>query len=101
MSGIFQNIDPHPLTAKRVCTSRLWCGGRTHSLGVNILEDARHCSVLYTCKYFVAPHPFESFETQTLMHCTVVLVRRIMDSYIQKCEYESNWEHCLGQTSLP
>jgi hypothetical protein len=33
--------------------------GRTHSLfgegvGVNILEDARHTSVLYICKYFVA-----------------------------------------------
>jgi hypothetical protein len=30
--------------------------GRTHSLGgegVNILEDARHCSVLYICRFFV------------------------------------------------
>jgi hypothetical protein len=34
MSGVFQNIDPPtPLTARRVCTPRLWCGGRTHSLG--------------------------------------------------------------------
>jgi hypothetical protein len=36
----------------------LWCGGKTHSLGeegvgVNSLEDARHCSVLYIRKYFV------------------------------------------------
>jgi hypothetical protein len=36
----------------------LLCGGRTHSLvgegvGVNSSEDARHCSVLYICKYFV------------------------------------------------
>jgi hypothetical protein len=36
-------------------------GGRTHSLGgecmggVNILEDTRHCSVLYIHKYFVGP----------------------------------------------
>jgi hypothetical protein len=49
-----------PPTARRVCT-RLLYGGRTHSLGgegggeVNILEDARHSSVLYICKYFV-PH---------------------------------------------
>ncbi len=59
MSGVFQIIDlPHPLTARRVCTpacgaggghTRWWRGGR----GVNILEDARHCSVLYICKYFV------------------------------------------------
>ncbi len=44
----------------------LWYGGKTHSLGgegvgVNILEDARHSSVLYICKYFVSPnHPFYS-----------------------------------------
>jgi hypothetical protein len=33
VSGVFQTIDPHPLTARRVCTARLWCGGRTNSLG--------------------------------------------------------------------
>jgi hypothetical protein len=60
MSVVFRNIDPRtPLTARRVYTPRLWCGGRTHSLGgegwgVNSSEDARHCSVLYICKYFVA-----------------------------------------------
>jgi hypothetical protein len=26
-------LTTHPLTARRVCTPRLWCGGRTHSLG--------------------------------------------------------------------
>jgi hypothetical protein len=63
MSGVFQNIDPHPPTppaAQRVCTpSPLWCGGEDTldgwrgGWGVNILEDARHSSVLYMCKYFV------------------------------------------------
>jgi hypothetical protein len=59
MAGVLQNIDPTPLAARRVCTLCLWCGGWTHSLGgeggggVNILEDARHRSVLYTRKYFV------------------------------------------------
>jgi hypothetical protein len=43
MSGVFQNIDPR---------------GEEHSLGeegvgVNILEDARHSSVLYICEYIV------------------------------------------------
>jgi hypothetical protein len=60
MSGVFQNIDPPPpsLPGERVPPG-LWCGGRTHSQGgergggVNILEDARHSSVLYICKYFV------------------------------------------------
>jgi hypothetical protein len=59
MSGVFQNIDPPiPVTAQRVCTPPLvrgedtlagWRGGWT----VNILDDARHSSVLYACKYFV------------------------------------------------
>jgi hypothetical protein len=60
MPGVFQNIDPHPPPSPPgdgECV-RLWCGGRTHSLsgegvGVNILEDTRHGSVLYVCKYFV------------------------------------------------
>jgi hypothetical protein len=58
MSGVFQNIDTPPPTARRVCTPpplvrgedtlACWRGG----LGVNILEDARHSSVLYICEYF-------------------------------------------------
>ncbi len=48
---------------------------RTHSLGgeggkgVNNLEDARHSSVLYICKYFVGPDKtkriLEKFSTPT------------------------------------
>jgi hypothetical protein len=60
MSGVFQNVGPpHPLTARRVCTLPAFGaeGGHTRWVvrgwGVNILEDARHCSVLYICKYFV------------------------------------------------
>jgi hypothetical protein len=70
MSGVFQNIDPAPLTrvtARRVCS--VLCSvypppptfgagedtlaGRRGGGGVNILEDARHCSVLHIRKYFV------------------------------------------------
>jgi hypothetical protein len=29
MSGVFRNIDPPPLTARRVCTPRLWWGEDT------------------------------------------------------------------------
>jgi hypothetical protein len=60
MSGVFQNIDPPPPSLPGECVpSHHWCGGRTHSLGgegvgVNSLEGARHCSVLYLCKYFAA-----------------------------------------------
>jgi hypothetical protein len=59
MSGVFQNINPHHLTARRVCIPPplLVRGGYTRWVergwGVNILEDARHCSVLYIRKYFV------------------------------------------------
>ncbi len=47
MSGVFRNIEniyppPPPLTR---WVERGW--------GVNSSEDARHCSVLYVCKYFV------------------------------------------------
>jgi hypothetical protein len=41
MSGVFQNIDLPPLSPPGEC------------VGVNILEDARHSSVLYICMYFV------------------------------------------------
>jgi hypothetical protein len=65
MSGVYQNIDPqppprpasvYPPPPPRLC--RLWCGGgHTHWVergwGVYIMEDARHCSVLYIRKYFV------------------------------------------------
>jgi hypothetical protein len=50
---------PIPLTARRVRTPRLWCGGRTHSLGGEggwggqYFGRRRHSSVLYMCKYFV------------------------------------------------
>jgi hypothetical protein len=34
MSGVFQNIDPQPPhRPASVYPPRLWCGGKTHSLG--------------------------------------------------------------------
>jgi hypothetical protein len=70
MSGVFQNID-HPPPHR---PASMWCippppppvfgarGGHTRWVergwGVNILEDVRHSSVLYICKYFVGcSHP--------------------------------------------
>jgi hypothetical protein len=46
-------LTPTPSPPSECVPPRLWCGGRTHSLsvegvGVNILEDARHCFVLYS-----------------------------------------------------
>jgi len=54
-------LTPHLLTARRVCTvyPPAFCAGGGHTRwvergwGVNILEDARHCSGLYIRKYFV------------------------------------------------
>ncbi len=57
MSGVFRTIDPpsphrpasvYPLVQGED-TLAGWRGGG----GVNSSEDARHCSVLYICKYFV------------------------------------------------
>ncbi len=58
----------HPLTARRVCIPppRLWCWERTYSL-----EDARHCSVLYTSKYFV-PHSLTASLPKWLLSDTVL-----------------------------
>jgi hypothetical protein len=60
MSGVFRNIDPPPSPPSECVypPPHHWygAGGRTHSLGgggVNSSEDARHCSVLFICKYFV------------------------------------------------
>ncbi len=58
-SGVFRNIDPHPLTARRVCTvyPPAFGAGEGHTRWVERrwgLEDARHCSVLYICKDFVS-----------------------------------------------
>jgi hypothetical protein len=59
MSGIFQNIDPPPPHRPASVYSPAFGAGGGHprwvemGWGVNILEDARHCSVLYIREYFV------------------------------------------------
>jgi hypothetical protein len=61
MSGVFQNNDPQAPTPSPPgeCVPPTFGAGGGHTRwmergwGVNILEDARHCSVLYICKYFV------------------------------------------------
>jgi hypothetical protein len=54
MSGVFRTFYPPPTPTPH----RPPLVGRLHSLGgegvgVNSSEDARHCPVLYICKYFV------------------------------------------------
>jgi hypothetical protein len=62
MSGVFQNIDPPPSPPGECVPPAFgagedalagWRGVEGQGGGVNILEDARHCSVLYICKYFL------------------------------------------------
>ncbi len=62
MFVVFQTIAPFPtpsMPGKCVPPPRRWWGGGGHirlverGWGVNILEDARHCSVLCKRKYFV------------------------------------------------
>ncbi len=63
-------LTPHPLTARRVCTppplvrGEDTLAGWRAGWGVNILEDARHCSVLYISKYFVL-HTDEVYSWET------------------------------------
>jgi hypothetical protein len=69
MSGVFQNIDPPPPHRPVSVYPSAFSAGGGHTRqgergwGVNILEDARHCSVLNICKYFVRP-----FIRNTLRH---------------------------------
>jgi hypothetical protein len=61
MSGVFRNIDhppPHrPASVYPPSPPLVRGGGHTYWVmrgrGVKSWEDARHCSVLYICKYFV------------------------------------------------
>jgi hypothetical protein len=56
MSGVFGNIGGRAHSrggegeGHTRCVERGW--------GVNSSEDARHCSVLYICKYFMGPYPY-------------------------------------------
>jgi hypothetical protein len=58
VSGVFRTIDPTPPFHPASVSSPASKAGGTHSPGgegggVNSSEDARHCSLLYICKYFV------------------------------------------------
>jgi hypothetical protein len=59
MSGVFQTIDPPPHHRPASVYLPAFGAGVGHTRwvergwGVNSLEDARHCSVLCICKYFV------------------------------------------------
>jgi hypothetical protein len=71
MAGVFQIIDPPPPSAPGEYvlgagedTLAGWRGG----WGVDILEDVRHISVLYACKYFVGLH--QAFAKQAYKYIT-------------------------------
>ncbi len=83
MSGVFQNIeniDPPPPHRPASVYGGVW--RRTHSLGgeggggVNILEDARHCSVLYIRKYFVGS-PYVSLLLQIAQVCLLTYTKTL------------------------
>ncbi len=63
--------------------------GRTHSLGgergggVNILEDARHSSVLYICKYFVLQDILEDDIVKNILYLADLL---------EMCQFKIFWQ---------
>jgi hypothetical protein len=67
----------------------LWCGGRTPSLGgerggeINILEDARHSSVLYICKYFVLQDILEDDIVKNILYLADLL---------EMCQFKIFWQ---------
>ncbi len=98
MFGAFQNIDPPPLTARRVCTTRLWCGrtggghGWRGGWGVNILEDARHSTVLYICKYFVVQDQriIRFFQRRTLISSNQKKSLKKYEENLQESKQDKN-----------
>jgi hypothetical protein len=81
MSGVFQNIDPPPphcpasvYTPPLVRGEDTLAGGRG-GWGVNILEDARHSSVLYICNYFVLITMQQTERSETVLRFHEIMVR--------------------------
>ncbi len=76
MSGVFQNIDPPPPQRPSSVYPPAFVGGGGGGLtrwvergwGVNILEDARHCSVLFIRKYFVVCWVSANFFDASVQH---------------------------------
>ncbi len=79
MSGVFQNIDPPPPSPPGDCVPPAFGAGGGHTrwvergVGVNILEDARHSSVLYICKYFV----LYMFNFLNILHTMILYIIQV------------------------
>jgi hypothetical protein len=71
MSGVFQNIDAPPSHRPASVYPPAFGAGGGHTRwvergrGVKSSEDARHCSVLYICKYFMHASLREMLENET------------------------------------
>jgi hypothetical protein len=87
MAGVFRNIDPPPphRPASVLPPTLVFGAGGVHTRwvekgwGVNSSEDARHCSVLYICKYILCEpneewRPLGSAMTATEVHMSVKLM---------------------------
>jgi len=90
------NPTPNPLTVRRVCPPPAFGAGGGHTRcvergwGINCSEDARHCSVLYICKYFVINTNSHLKKCLSLL-CAVCLVLKAGSS---------SWRYFISQHHL-
>jgi hypothetical protein len=88
MSGVFQNIDPPTPSPPGECVPPAFGagGGNTRWVergwGVKSSEDARHCSVIYICKYFVYLHDRLSVWT-ALCYSAILWLQQVSGECVQ------------------
>ncbi len=96
-------MPPPPVTARGVCTppppafgagedTLAWSGG-------DILEDARHCSVLYVSKYFVSqtqdPRPSNCYLPRSLTQDTPKSCNEVKVKLSMSRNVLNNFSNCI------
>ncbi len=106
MSGFFQNILPPPPPPSPLgkCVPFGTGGGHTRCVergwGVNMLEDARHCSVLYIRKYFVLLCQRFSVGEEVRSASSLVVYSKVLNFLYFYVGFVSKKHFCIVLTSV-